>query len=69
MPYLIDDPYDSEFYDHDFIAWHHCAMECGNKIENHQDDVGAFYVETPNHGYAAICKTCWDSGGYTTCER
>lgn len=46
-----------------------CAMECGNKIGDWQDDVGGFYVKTPNHGYAAICWPCWRDGLYSTCER
>jgi hypothetical protein len=78
MPYLIDDmdwspshyhPADEPLMTPDFIAWHHCGMECGNKIGDFQDDCGAFYVHTPNRGYAGICKSCWDKGGYTTAER
>jgi hypothetical protein len=50
------------------LSEYDCAYECGDKIGNFTDDVGAFYVQTKN-GYAAICKSCWDKGGYTTAER
>lgn len=30
---------------------------CKNKIEDWQDDLGAFFMVTPN-GYVVVCKTC-----------
>ena len=37
------------------------------------DDCGFFYADRyrdqMEDGYVAICKDCWDAGGYTTAER